>query len=47
MGNGWVGQRQRPYTPRKSGDCTAPGISKSEIARRLNIGRTLVRRILA
>src|SRR3954466_6720959 len=23
-GNGWVGRQLRPYTPRKSGNCTAP-----------------------
>ena len=43
-GNGWVGRRPQPLTLPKSGNCTA--LSKSEIARRVQVGRTSVRRIL-
>ena len=57
--SGWLGPRTaerqtaRPAgnrgrcTPPRSGNCIAPASAKSEIARRLQIGRTSVRRILA
>jgi len=42
--HGWVGPATRPYMLRKSENCT---VLVSEIARRLNIGRTSVRQLLA
>jgi hypothetical protein len=45
--NGWVDRQRLPCTLQKSGDSTVRASSKYEIARRLNIGRTSVRRILA
>ena len=47
MGNGWVGLRPLPYTLSKIRKLHRAGVAKAEIARRLQIGRTSVRRILA
>jgi hypothetical protein len=43
----WAGRQQWPRSALRSGDCIAPGVSKSEIAHRLRVGRLLVRRVLA
>ena len=44
---GWAGPRPQHYTRLKFVNCIVTGVGKSEIARRLNIGRTSVRRLLA
>jgi len=45
-GNDWLGRQPQQYILRKSGKLHGAGVSKSEIARRLKIGRTSVRRVL-
>ena len=44
--NGWAGPQPRPSHAAEIRKLHRAGVSKSEIARRLQIGRTSVRRIL-